>query len=257
MKISRLVNAVLARGGLRLHRVGRTEANDANVAPRFYRPTSSCQIPELATLYRLYLGERSDGLFVEVGAYDGISFSNSSCLADVGWRGILIEPIPRFAQACRERYRGNERIQVVESAVGAANANVEITLGGFLTTTNVDLLDRYRNIAWAKASFENETRLTVAQRTLDDILEAAGPQSPIDVLIVDVEGAEAAVFAGFSFERWTPHMIIVELCHTHPDLHAVSAADADLQRSIEGRGYAVVYKDLINTVLVANRSPSQ
>jgi FkbM family methyltransferase len=251
--ISRLGKAVLARAGLRLERVRAPSIDHLRDDGNFYKPAPSCQIPELATLYRLFLGERNDGLFVEVGAYDGISFSNSSCLADVGWRGILIEPIPRFAQACRERYRDNARIQVVDSAVGATRAEVEITVAGPLTTTNSDVIKSYERLDWAKASLLGSTRLTVPQRTLDEILAASGEDgNRIDVLIIDVEGAEAAVFAGFSLEKWAPKMIVVELSHTHPDLHAISAGDAAIQRSIENAGYAVVYKDRINTVFVAD-----
>ena len=68
------------------------------------------------------------------------------------------------------------------------------------------------------------------------------------VTIVDVEGAEASVFAGFSISRWKPTMIIAELTHTHPDLHVISAGDAHLQSAIQKAGYSVVYKDAINTV---------
>jgi len=207
----------------------------------------------LATLYRLFLGERSDGLFVEVGAYDGVTFSNSSCLAEVGWHGILIEPIPQFAEACRDLYRGNERIEVVETAIGATHSSIEITLAGPLTTTNDTLLAEYQSIEWAKESVQDVTTLTVSQRLLDDVLEASAPNMPIDVLIVDVEGAEASVFAGFTFERWRPRMIIAELAHTHPDLHTLSGADADLQREIEAQGYSIIYKDAINTVFLSSR----
>lgn len=251
--IETLANALLRRVGLGLQRIGRELEYVARKRSSFYKPSSSCQIPELATLYRLFLGERTDGLFVEVGAFDGIRFSNSSCLAEAGWHGILIEPIPQFAQACRDRYRGNERIQVVESAIGSTNSTVEITVAGALTTTNDALLSGYRNIEWAKASVKDTTTLTVSQRLLDDVLQALAPDKPIDVLIVDVEGAEASVFAGFTVERWRPKMIIAELVHTHPDLHSISPTDAGLQRQIEAAGYAIVYKDAINTVFLLSR----
>lgn len=246
--IGLLVNSVLRRVGFRLQRISPGHESDARMPSGFYKPSSSCQIPELATLYRLFLGERSDGLFVEVGAYDGISFSNSSCLAEMGWHGILIEPIPQFAQACRNRYRGNSRIEVIETAIGATNTPVEITVAGCLTTTNNALVAGYRTIDWAKASVKDTTVLTVSQRSLDDVLAASSINKPIDVLIVDVEGAESSVFAGFTVERWRPRMIIAELSHTHPDLHSMAASDAGLQRQIEGWGYSIVYKDAINTV---------
>jgi FkbM family methyltransferase len=251
--ISRLSNAVLARVGLRVERIRAPAIEDLQGRDDFYRPAPSCQIPELAALYRLFLGERNEGLFVEVGAYDGISFSNSSCLADVGWKGILIEPIPRFAQACRERYHGNARIQVVDAAVGDTATDVELTIAGPFTSMNDNVIKGYEQLDWAKQALKNSTRLTVRQRILDEILVASGAEGiQIDVLIVDVEGAEAAVFAGFSLEKWMPRMIIVELSHTHPDLHEISAGDAAVQRSIASVGYAVVYKDRINTVFVAD-----
>jgi hypothetical protein len=75
---------------------------------------------------------------------------------------------------------------------------------------------------------------------------------PIDLVVIDVEGAEAAVLRGFSLARWRPRMLIIELVHTHPDLHSVSAGDAHLQRLIEEARYSVVYKDSVNTVFVAD-----
>jgi FkbM family methyltransferase len=246
----RIVNQVLGPAGLKLERVGRGGAS----ASEFYSPPPTCQIPELADLYRLFLGARHEGLFVEVGAYDGVSFSNSSCLADAGWSGILIEPIPAFADLCRERYRGNQRIEVVHCAAGAEQREIEISVAGPFTTTNADVMKSYATIDWAKRAVSQTSKIRVQQRTLDAILaDSPFRDRPIDVLIVDVEGAEEAVFAGFSLSTRAPKMIIVELSHTHPDLHAISADDAHLQRSIERAGYEVVYKDKINTVLLNGR----
>ena len=246
----RIVNQVLGPAGLKLERVGSRGAR----AREFYSPSPTCQIPELADLYRLFLGERREGLFVEVGAYDGISFSNSSCLADAGWSGILIEPIPAFADLCRERYRGNQRVEVVHCAVGSEQGDVEISVAGPFTTVNAEVMKSYGTMDWAKRAVSRASKIRVQQRTLDAILAGSSfCDRPIDVLIVDVEGAEEAVFAGFSLSKSAPKMIIVELSHTHPDLHAISADDAHLQCSIERAGYEVVYKDRINTVLLSER----
>lgn len=217
-----------------------------------YVPVSDCQVTELANLYRIFLGERRHGFFVEVGAFDGVSCSNTSCLADVGWSGILIEPVPAYAQACRERYRGNDNIRVVQAAVGASRGQIDIHVAGSLTTSSQRLIEAYRDISWARSVAHEASHLTVQQQTLDEILETAGAASPIDVLSVDVEGGEEAVFAGFTLARWRPTLIIIELVHTHPDLHGISAGDAAIQKMIERNGYSVVYKDAINTVFVAD-----
>jgi FkbM family methyltransferase len=246
----RIVNHMLGPAGLKLERVERRRVS----AYEFYSPSPSCQIRELADLYRLFLGERREGLFVEVGAYDGVSFSNSSCLADAGWSGLLIEPIPEFAELCRQRYRGNQRIEIVHCAVGAEQGDVEISVAGPFTTANGEVMKSYGTIDWAKRAVSHSSKIRVEQRTLDAILaDSPFGDRPIDVLIVDVEGAEDGVFAGFSLARRVPKMIIVELSHTHPDLHSISADDARLQRAIEHVGYEVVYKDKINTVLLSRR----
>jgi FkbM family methyltransferase len=248
-RASQLVNGLLGRVGWRLQRLPQNGVGGARARQLYYKPTPTCQISELATLYSLYLGERSDGLFVEVGAFDGISFSNSSCLAEVGWSGILIEPIPSFADECRTRYRGNDRIQIVEAAVGAENSTVEISVGGPFTSTNDEVVTRYHSLKWSKAAVQGATRLIVRQLTLDEILHAVNlAGNSIDVLIVDVEGAETGVFQGFSIDRWRPKLIIAELSHTHPDFHDISWKDAVLQQKIVQAGYIVVYKDYINTV---------
>src|SRR6476660_4644576 len=58
---------LLASLGWRLERIGRQAAE-------FYPVSKTCQIPTLSTIYERLLGRRRDGVFVEVGAYDGESF---------------------------------------------------------------------------------------------------------------------------------------------------------------------------------------
>lgn len=45
-----------------------------------------------------------DGFFIEFGAFDGIEFSNTKVLEQLGWKGICIEPIPEaFAKLQKNR----------------------------------------------------------------------------------------------------------------------------------------------------------
>jgi hypothetical protein len=249
-----MVSSSLRRLGFRLQKISPEQVSETKSPPSFYSPTSSCQIPELASLYSIFLGERSNGFFVECGAYDGISYSNSSCLADAGWSGILIEPIPEFAKLSRERYISNPRVQVVEVAVGSKADNIDINIAGPLTTSSDNLILNYSQIEWSKPWVNNTRTISVPQRTLDDILEETATSKQIDVLIVDVEGAEDSVFKGFTLEIWCPKMIIVELAHTHPDLHVIASMDAELQKTIQNHGYSIVYKDKINTVFALDKA---
>jgi FkbM family methyltransferase len=246
--IGKAVNHILGPLGVEIRKTSKPPTQKLSTAVNFYRPHASCQIPELADLYKQILGERSNGTFVEVGAYDGISYSNSSCLAEVGWSGVLIEPVPAYANACREKYAGNTNVRVIEVAAGAGESMIELAVAGAFTTSNKKLMEAYRGIEWAASDFAGSEVIMVRQRMLDAILDDAGVTSPIGVLIVDVEGNEADVFAGFDIDRWRPLIMIVELAHTHPDLHSVSPNDAQIQRQICEHGYSVIYKNFINTV---------
>src|ERR671923_2099072 len=61
----------------------------------------SCQIPNLGFLLDFFFGDVAVGTFVEVGAFDGYTYSNTWGLAAAGWRGFYIEPVASHAAQCR------------------------------------------------------------------------------------------------------------------------------------------------------------
>lgn len=61
-----------------------------------------------------HLNPPAQGVFVEVGAYDGIASSNTLAFEEMGWTGLCIEPQPDKAKLCRQ----NRKCITVESAVG-------------------------------------------------------------------------------------------------------------------------------------------
>ena len=222
-----------------------------DAAAPYYPQQATCQIPQLHYLYSRFLGERTDGTFVEVGAYDGVFVSNTWGLAERGWRGVMAEPVPALAASCRSNHAGHPGVTVVETAVGPADQReVTLHLAGTLTTANPEAFKEYESIDWATTSLTGET-VVVPCRTLDELLADQAVEPGFEVLVVDVEGFEAQVFANFDLPRWRPRMLIVELVETHPDLSATSGGgDAALGRRILEAGYVVAFKDHINTVFV-------
>lgn len=222
------------------------------VAEAFYRPVLSCQIPDLGDLMEAAFGARRDGTFVEVGAYDGESFSNTAHLADLGWRGLYIEPVPAYAAMCAARHRANAAVRVVSCAIGAEEGSVDLFLGGTLSTTVPAQVNTYARMAWAQGLHTGE-RIRVPRRRLDAVLEENGVPPGFDLLVIDVEGAEAEVIAGLDLDHWRPAMLIIELEDRHPDFQDhpdVVARCAALRRRIAAHGYAEAYGDTINTVFL-------
>lgn len=217
-------------------------------AAGFYPLSPTCQIPRLDFLYELFFGRRGDGLFVEVGGFDGYTYSNTSGLATAGWGGHYLEPVPSSAAQCRARYADNGRIAVHELGIGAADATLTLHVGGALSTSDTRTFDEYRHIDWARSEFETDITVEARQITLDAFLEGQAIEPGFELLVVDVEGSEPSVFAGFDLAAWHPTMLIVELADTHPDLVSSRNEHAALGRTISEAGYVIVYKDCINTV---------
>jgi len=232
----------------RLRQLGRLRVNES----MYYPQVTDCQIGTLNHLYSQFLGNHEEGTFVEIGANDGLLFSNTWGLSERHWRGIMVEPIPALAAACRRNHREHPNVVVVEAAISdGAQSEITLAVAGALTTANPEQKREYAAIEWS--SYELTGRdVVVPSQTLDHLLEAGGVSPGFDVLVVDVEGFESAVFAGFTLPEWRPKMMIVELADTHPTFSATQSADAELGRSLVAAGYTIVFKDAINTVFVSD-----
>jgi FkbM family methyltransferase len=215
-----------------------------------YTAHPSCQIPDLGRILGARFDHKTDGTFVEVGAFDGEMCSNTSFLADLGWRGVYVEPVPAYAQACEDRHRRNSRVSVLQCAVGAVEQTVTLSIGHVLTTADPQMAQAYGQIEWAKPFHRGET-VAVQQLRLDSILALEDIPREFDLLVVDVEGSEESVFASFDLVTWRPRMIIAEIEDGHPSFQAFPAIIERAQRVrqlVLGQRYTEIYRDSINTI---------
>ena len=192
-----------------------------------------------------------NGTFVEVGAFDGERFSNTSWLADDGWRGLYVEPSPLFARLCSIRHVFNQ-VAVVNVAAGGENGEAQFTEIGALSSLSGNTLSAYEGIDWARGILRRGRKIrSVPIRMLNDILQEHGIESGFELLVVDVEGFEESVFSGFDISQWKPRMVIVELCDVHPDFQSkpeLAEPARRVREHILGAGYKAVWQDEINTV---------
>lgn len=216
-----------------------------------YRFPHNCQIPNLSSIYEEAFGTFK-GIFVEVGGYDGESFSNSSGLADKGWRGVYIEPVPSFMESCKKRH-ANNFCTYHQVAISNKPGTMTLTLGDAITTGSQEIAQVYHEIMWSRNVITNQ-KIQVPVLTLNQVLELEKIKY-FDVLIVDVEGLETDVFEGFDLEKYKPKVLIVELEENHPDLgHKMSGElknrIQELRDRIIKNGYKLKYEDFINTVYI-------
>lgn len=87
------------------------------------------QLGEQAVILWWASMQERQGSFVDLGAYDGITYSNTAALADMGWPGICVDAAPDAAAACVDRYADRDDVAVIHAAFAADEGSGQVTLG--------------------------------------------------------------------------------------------------------------------------------
>lgn len=148
-----------------------------------------------------FFNDKHSGFFVDVGANHPVIDSQTWHLEQIGWKGLLIEPLNEYCSLLREQ----RTALVVQSACSSPdNQGVKLPMlvAGALSTLDNQTIARGININNSRKEF-------VECRTLDSILEETGVEK-IDFLSVDIEGHELEMFKGFSLKKWKPSLILLE-----------------------------------------------
>ena len=213
-----------------------------------YILSPSCQIPGLRDIYHFFLGYRTDGVFVEFGAFDGQRHSNTSGLADIGWGGLYIEPVNAYYKKCVNRHKDNN-VKIINCAVGDVVGDADIYIGGPLSTMREDMFRKFKSMSWSAKAHTGKKERTVV-RKLSDILIEADICFRFDVLSIDVEGYEWNVLKNFNIQDWLPKIVIIEL-HDNNNNYPEEWDECKLIIDYFDRnGYRVVLKNFSNTVYV-------
>jgi FkbM family methyltransferase len=150
---------------------------------------------------------RHDGVFVDIGAYDGVTGSNTLFFEKCrGWTGLCIEPDEdRFAEL-----RANRSVPCVRGGVAGHDGTADF----FRITAG------FTQMGGLVATYAAETAAAVAARSavdvvqirtsrLDSLLERHG-MFEVDYLSLDIEGAELTALQTLDFERFRIAALSVE-----------------------------------------------
>jgi FkbM family methyltransferase len=169
---------------------------------------------------------RERGFFVEAGAHDGFTQSNTYYLERFrGWRGVLVEPIPEQAAAAR---LSRPDATVVQCALASpADAGCEVRMGfGDLMSIVIGAKDRDWTSNGTMLGWYDPYEIEVEARTLSSVLdEVRAPE--IDLLSLDIEGCEAAALRGLDLDRHAPRYILVEIHDRVADRPSIDHALGD------------------------------
>ena len=169
------------------------------------------------------LGGKRAGVFVEVGAFDGVTLSNTWTLEQkLGWTGIAVEPSPT-AFALLKRNRSCVVVNGCIAATPGTALFLEIEgpaamLSGVVA--HYDPRHMARIERELKADGGSRREIEVPCFPLDGLAATHGV-THIDYLSIDTEGGELAILQSIDFSRLDVNLISVENNYGDPQLRSL------------------------------------
>jgi FkbM family methyltransferase len=151
------------------------------------------------------LNHKRNGLFIEAGANDGLTQSNTYYLEKVlGWQGILIEPLPDKAQRCKRNRRKSEVLNTALVGQDYVGETVKISPANLMSVVRDDRfdsswVDEHLKLGLQVQNLTESPPIEVPASTLQKILSGRGIRH-VDFFSLDVEGYELEVLKGIDFD---------------------------------------------------------
>jgi FkbM family methyltransferase len=176
------------------------------------------------------VGKDKKGFFVEFGATDGKTLSNSHLLEkDFGWSGILCEPGKNWHSALEGNRSAAIDTRCVFSSTGKLVEFTETSVGELSTISSFMKSDANRFLRKSKGTYQVETV------SLQDLLLTHNAPKYIELLSVDTEGSEFEILKDFPFDEYKFGLICVE--------HNYTNNREKLHELLSGKGYVRIHTE--------------
>ena len=178
-----------------------------------------------------FFPKRYKGLFVDVGCFHPVKYSNTYRFYKQGWRGINIDIDAIKIEGFKMIRPGDVSLA---RAVSDQQGEITYWTNGFYSPTVT--LDQDFAESEKRNKKDYRPRTVQADRLTQIIDDTKFKDQAIDLLTIDVEGHDYYVLKSLDFDRYTPQLIAVET--QLETLDAVMAGDTF--RFLQEKGYVLV-----------------
>lgn len=150
------------------------------------------------------------GTFMDIGCNDGITLSNTFALANLGWRGLLVDASPQAFARLKDCYQHMTGFDLIHTAV--SNYNGEIILnesGEHLGQSDVALVSSVKHqemVRWRDMVFNEVTVPCCNFATLMGLTQ----YRHFDFISLDIEGCELEVLPQMNLQALGCRLLCVE-----------------------------------------------
>lgn len=156
-----------------------------------------------------FFGDKKNGFLVDIGAMDGITYSNSRYLIENNsWSGILVEPHPEYFQNLQRIYGDNHNIALLNYGC----FNIETELDFYLYSTGIDgsvstISQDFKEHITNRHGDKYKEIIKINTMTLNNVIKDC---DHIDFLSIDVEGVDMEVLSSNDWAKNRPSLVCIE-----------------------------------------------
>jgi FkbM family methyltransferase len=188
-------------------------------------------------LWSLFKG-KNQGFYIEIGAFDGIHFSNSYFFEKHGWKGVCVEAHPKYFSLCKNNRP--DAICLQNACVGKHSGSTvtfhakELDLFSDINTVPLEAINK--NYVRRDAPLAGHTKFEVGAITLSEILLQYAPMNKtIEFVSIDTDGNELGILKEFNFQKWDIKIFVIEANdegHTQPIIQLMQKNGYALSRIV-------------------------
>ena len=151
------------------------------------------------------LGNKKEGIYLDIGAYDPYSLSNTKRFYDRGWHGVNIEPEPGRCDRMKQA-----RIRDINLNVGLSRTNGRMTFFD-VNPPALATFSPERAAEVEKLGGKVIKKIDVEVVRLDTVFEKYFNGQAVDFCTLDAEGMDLEILKSNDWKRFRPKVICVEV----------------------------------------------
>lgn len=166
------------------------------------------------------LGKPKSGIFVDIGANDGVTYSNSLFFEKKDWTGVCVEPHPIVF----EKLSTSRGCECVNACISPSDSYIDFLLvegaGNMLSGISTFMDDRHlQRIDEEICKHGGKKRIISVETISPKTLLNRYSIKEIDYLSIDTEGCELMILKNFDFSEILIKVIGVENGSRSPELY--------------------------------------
>ena len=184
------------------------------------------------------VGDKFEKTFLEFGATDGLSLSNSYLLENsFNWKGVLSEPSPQWHEALKRNRKNSKIITKCIWKESEKKLDFFVSEYGVLSTLK-DFVESDKTSMPVNTEMrkKNGKMISVETISLNDVIKEYFDGNCPSYISIDTEGSEYEILKAFDLDKYRPQLFTIE--------HNFTENESKIDEHLIANGYIRIFRKL-------------